>query len=138
MGKGPTSAGRLTILWHAIPEDRRLERARLARSLRFLGFGSLQDGTWISPHDRESQLADVITDLGVGEFTGVLIGRPAASFDFHRFVSRVWSPGLPPHAIGSEQFAPFADGRQPPSAIVTPSSSARVPCTRQELSGGRS
>jgi len=26
-----------TVLWHTIPEDRRLERARLVRRLRFLG-----------------------------------------------------------------------------------------------------
>ncbi len=29
-----------------------LERQRLALRLRFLGFGSLQDGVWISPRDR--------------------------------------------------------------------------------------
>src|SRR5918996_6291016 len=30
-----------TVLWHAIPEDRRLDRARLTRRLRFLGFGAV-------------------------------------------------------------------------------------------------
>jgi phenylacetic acid degradation operon negative regulatory protein len=90
LGQGPDNAERWTILWHAIPEERRLERGRLARRLRFLGFGTLQDGTWVSPHDRESEVVQVIEDLGVGEFSGVLIGAPAASLDFRTFVSRVW------------------------------------------------
>ena len=40
---GAVRAGRdcWTIVWHQIPEDRRLERSRLARRLRFLGFGSV-------------------------------------------------------------------------------------------------
>jgi phenylacetic acid degradation operon negative regulatory protein len=112
LGQGPDSAERWTILWHAIPEDRRLERGRLSRRLRFLGFGTLQDGTWVSPHDRESEVVQVIEDLGVGEFSGVLIGKPAASLDFRTFVSRVW----PMDALSEryrlyvEQFGSFARG----------------------------
>ena len=110
LGKGPNTAESWTILWHAIPEDRRLERGRLARRLRFLGFGTLQDGTWVSPHDREREVVEVIDDLGVREFSGVLIGTPAGSLDFRTFVSRVW----PMDALSEryrlyvEEFGPFA------------------------------
>lgn len=79
-----------TVLWHAIPPEQRLARAQLAKRLRFLGFGSVQDGTWVSPHDREEEVAGLVRSLGVAEHAGVLIGRPAASLDFRAFVARAW------------------------------------------------
>src|SRR4029453_8328849 len=86
----PHRAELWTALWHAIPEERRLERARLARRLRFLGFGSVQDGMWISPHDRESEVVSLIDSLGVGGYAGVMVGRPAAALDFRALASRAW------------------------------------------------
>jgi phenylacetic acid degradation operon negative regulatory protein len=90
LGREPHRAELWTALWHAIPEDRRLERARLARRLRFLGFGSVQDGMWISPHDRESEVVALIDELHVGSYTGVMVGRPAAGLDFTALASRAW------------------------------------------------
>jgi phenylacetic acid degradation operon negative regulatory protein len=90
LGREPHSAELWTALWHAIPEERRLERARLARRLRFLGFGSVQDGMWISPHDREREVVAVIESLDVGEYAGVIVGRPAAALDFRALASRAW------------------------------------------------
>jgi phenylacetic acid degradation operon negative regulatory protein len=82
--------GRWTMLWHAIPESRRVERARLGRRLRFLGFGSVQDGTWISPHNRERDVVELLGDLGVSEHAGVLIGRPAKELDLAVMIQRAW------------------------------------------------
>lgn len=79
-----------TVLWHAIPEDRRLARTRLVRRLRFLGFGSVQDGNWLAPHDREAEVAKLLDELEVAEYAGVLLGRPATAVDFGAFVARVW------------------------------------------------
>ena len=79
-----------TVLWHAIPDDRKLERGRLARRLRFLGFGSLQDGTWISARDREREVVALLDDLDVHGCAGVLVGRPAASVDFATVAARAW------------------------------------------------
>lgn len=90
LGRGPVTADGWTVIWHAIPEDLRLERGRLSRRLRFLGFGALQDGTWVSPHNREDEAVEVIEDLGVQKFCGVLIGSPAEALDFRTFVSRMW------------------------------------------------
>jgi phenylacetic acid degradation operon negative regulatory protein len=90
LGREPHRAELWTALWHAIPEERRLERARLARRLRFLGFGSVQDGMWISPHDRESEVVSLIDSLGVGGYAGVMVGRPAAALDFRALASRAW------------------------------------------------
>jgi phenylacetic acid degradation operon negative regulatory protein len=90
LGREPHRAEQWTALWHAIPEERRLERARLARRLRFLGFGSVQDGMWISPHDRESEVVSLIASLDVAGYTGVMVGRPAEGLDFRALASRAW------------------------------------------------
>jgi phenylacetic acid degradation operon negative regulatory protein len=90
LGRAPHHAQLWTVLWHAIPEERRLERARLARRLRFLGFGSVQDGTWLSPHDREREVTALLSELGVAAHAGVLLGRPAASLDFRALAARAW------------------------------------------------
>jgi phenylacetic acid degradation operon negative regulatory protein len=90
LGREPHRAEQWTALWHAIPEERRLERGRLARRLRFLGFGSVQDGMWLSPHDRERDVVALVDELHVGRYAGVMVGRPAAGLDFRALVSRAW------------------------------------------------
>lgn len=84
---GPTT---WTVLWQAIPEHRRQAREWLVRRLRFAGFGSLQDGTWIAPHDREREIAALLAELDVTEYVGVLLGRPAGLVDFHAVLDRAW------------------------------------------------
>ncbi len=90
LGERPRRETTWTVLWHSIPDDRRLARTRLVSRLRFLGFGSVQDGTWLAPHDRERELAALLAELGVAEHAGVLLGRPATAVDFGTFVGRVW------------------------------------------------
>lgn len=81
---------RWTVLWHTIPDGLRVERTRLTRRLRFLGFGPVQDGTWLAPRDREPEVAALLDELGVGDHAAVMLGSPAASLDFRSFVGRVW------------------------------------------------
>ena len=90
LGESPRRETTWTVLWHSIPEDRRLARTRLVRRLRFLGFGSVQDGTWLAPHDRETEVAALLAELDVTAYAGVLLGRPATAVDFGTFVARVW------------------------------------------------
>ncbi|HEY0447630.1 PaaX family transcriptional regulator C-terminal domain-containing protein [Actinophytocola sp.] len=90
LGEFPREETTWTVLWHSIPEDRRLARTRLVRRLRFLGFGSVQDGTWLAPHDREDEVAALLAELDVTAHAGVLLGRPATAIDFATFVARVW------------------------------------------------
>ena len=99
-----------TVLWHVIPDERRLERGRLARRLRFLGFGPLQDGTWIAARNREREVAALLDDLGVTAYAGVMVGKPAASLDFAGVAGRVWDiEGLDERYGGFiDAFGPYA------------------------------
>ena len=87
----PGGDDRWTVLWHAIPEDRRTARERLVRRLRFLGFGPAADGTWIAAHDREAEVVALLADLDVRQHAGLLLGAPARSLDFAAFAARVWN-----------------------------------------------
>ncbi|PPK63603.1 PaaX family transcriptional regulator C-terminal domain-containing protein [Actinokineospora auranticolor] len=104
--------GQWTVLWHAIPEEQRVARTRLVRRLRFLGFGPVQDGTWLAPRDRVAEVDALLADLGVTAHAGVLLGAPAGAGDFADFARRVWD--LAALAARYEAFvAEFAPAREP-------------------------
>lgn len=90
LGTTPDGNDRWTVLWHTLPDDRRVERTRLTRRLRFLGFGPVQDRTWLAPRDREREVAALLDELDVGQHAAVMLGAPASSLDFRAFVRRVW------------------------------------------------
>ncbi|QWF78290.1 PaaX family transcriptional regulator [Amycolatopsis sp. CA-230715] len=90
LGRDEKRAGKWTVLWHSIPETHRGARERLVRRLRFLGFGSVQDGTWLAPHDREHEVAALLAELDVTAFAGMMLGRPAESLDVRAFAGRAW------------------------------------------------
>lgn len=90
LGGPPDDAGCWTLVWHQIPEDRRLERSRLARRLRFLGFGSAQDSVWVSPHDHSNEVAELLSELGVAEFATLFRASMEQAVGLPAFVSRAW------------------------------------------------
>jgi phenylacetic acid degradation operon negative regulatory protein len=90
-GRTRRSSDAWTVVWHAIPEEHGLARSRLARRLRFLGFSSLQDGTWVAPHDMEETIGELLAEMGVAEHSIVLIGRPAKPADLEILVRRAWN-----------------------------------------------
>jgi phenylacetic acid degradation operon negative regulatory protein len=89
-GRAPEDGDVWTVLWHTIPEDRRLDRNQLVRRLRFLGFGPVQDGAWIAPRDHEHEVVGLVTEMGLREHASVLVGRPSAALDPHVLVTRAW------------------------------------------------
>ncbi len=104
LGRDANRAELWTVLWHWIPEDLRVQRGRLARRLRFLGFGSVQDATWVSPHRREEEVVELLEDLDLTDYTTVLIGSSARSLDLRRLVERAWDvEGL------AERYRAFVD-----------------------------
>ena len=84
------SGGPWTILWHDLPEDRVLERVQLARRLRFLGFGSLQDGLWVSPIDREGEVTPILERLDISQHVGMFSGEPTSSLGLDVIVQGGW------------------------------------------------
>lgn len=91
LGRARDNGDVWTVLWHTIPEDRRLDRARLTRRLRFLGFGAIQDGAWLAPRDHEKELAGLLAELRLLDHASVFVGRPSAALDPHRLVARAWN-----------------------------------------------
>src|SRR5690349_10594285 len=89
-GRLPADVGPWTVLWHQIPEDRRLERSRLARRLRFLGFGSVQDSVWVSPHDHSAEVAELLDELGVAGFATVFVAAVREGPGWAALIGRAW------------------------------------------------
>ena len=89
-GSERSDEGTWTLVWHQIPEARRLERSRLARRLRFLGFGSAQDSVWVSPHDHADEVRELLSELGVEEFATLFRASGEDASGLSAFVSRAW------------------------------------------------
>jgi phenylacetic acid degradation operon negative regulatory protein len=90
-GRGTSApSGRWTVVWHAIPESRRGERARLSTQLRFLGFGSVQDATWLSGHDRSNEVGELLRSIDAERQAFVFVGRASDSVDLRRMVRQAW------------------------------------------------
>ena len=90
LGRLPADPGPWTVLWHQIPENRRLERSRLGRRLRFLGFGSVQDSVWVSPHDLSAEVAELLGELGVAGFATVFVASAREGPGWPALVARGW------------------------------------------------
>jgi phenylacetic acid degradation operon negative regulatory protein len=89
-GRGAPAADAWTVVWHMIPEDRRVERAQLAQRLRFLGFGSVQDATWIAASDREQEVRALLQALDVQAHASMVLGRIARGTEHALLVSGAW------------------------------------------------
>lgn len=90
LGGEPQEPGEWTVLWQNVPESHRAAREKLVRRLRFLGFGSIQDGTWLTPHSREDDVVALLEELGITEYAGLMLGRPSTLLDVRAFASRAW------------------------------------------------
>jgi phenylacetic acid degradation operon negative regulatory protein len=90
LGDPRDDGGTWTLVWHQIPEDRRLERSRLARRLRFLGFGSAQDSVWVSPHDHSAEVVELLAELDVAEFATLFRAPGSEASGLAVFVARAW------------------------------------------------
>lgn len=100
-----------TFLWHGLPEARRLERTRLAAQLRFLGFGSLQDGVWVAASDREPEVLRLLDRLEIGEFASVFSGRLSRELTPSALIATAWNLERAGEAYAGfvERYAAFDD-----------------------------
>jgi phenylacetic acid degradation operon negative regulatory protein len=104
-----------TFLWHQIPEDRRLERSRLGKRLRFLGFGSLQDSVWVSPHDHQEEVVELLDELGVASYASVFLAPSESARGLRVAAERAWDlSGLAErYAAFEAEFAGYLGGASP-------------------------
>lgn len=78
------------LVAYSIPEQKRELRDRLRDRLAWLGFGSIGNGLWISPHDVVDEIEDVANTLGIRDHLECFRGRGAAWSDPERLVRRGW------------------------------------------------
>jgi phenylacetic acid degradation operon negative regulatory protein len=103
-GRPDSAGGVWTVVWHAIPDGSRAERTRFATGLRFLGFGSVQDATWFAAHDREAEVMELATGLGLKEYISLFIGRMSGHLPAGILVQEAWDL-----AAVDERYTRFVD-----------------------------
>lgn len=89
-GRSPVSGQEWTLLWHSTPDDLRKEREALVRRLRFLGFGPIQDGTWVVPRDAAGEVDELLRELGLRAHAGLMSARPSGPDDMRSMAARAW------------------------------------------------
>jgi len=78
------------LIAYSIPEDVRHLRDRLRDRLAWLGFGSLGNGLWISPHDAEEQVQRVAKQLKIESHLECFQARRVNKQDAQELVAKCW------------------------------------------------
>ena len=78
------------LLSYSIPEIHRHLRDRLRDRLAWLGFGSLGNGLWISPHDVGHKVAEAARHLGIEENLECFHGQRVGGGDPAELVDKCW------------------------------------------------
>lgn len=82
--------GRWLLVSYSLPERRRDQRDRLRQGLSFLGFGSLGNGIFVSPHDLQAEVRELIVRYGVERDVTMHHGTLAWPADPAQVVARAW------------------------------------------------
>jgi phenylacetic acid degradation operon negative regulatory protein len=89
-GRTEPAVPQWTVLWHAIPEAERVARSRLAGQLRFLGFGSVQDATWVAARDRGPEVSALLRELDIERYASVIVGRMSVEAPPAALIAQAW------------------------------------------------
>ncbi|HEX6513346.1 MAG TPA: PaaX family transcriptional regulator C-terminal domain-containing protein [Chloroflexota bacterium] len=82
--------GRWVILTYSIPETHRELRDRLRTQLSWLGFGGLGSGIFVSPHDRQDELATLARRHGLEQHITVFRAEHVWPGDNRALAARCW------------------------------------------------
>jgi phenylacetic acid degradation operon negative regulatory protein len=85
--------GRWLLVSYSLPERRRGQRDRLREGLSFLGFGSLGNGIFVSPHDLRREVRQLIGRQEVEQDVTVHHGTLEWPADPAQVVARAWDLG---------------------------------------------
>lgn len=100
--------GSWLLLAYSIPQKARSARDRLRDRLTWLGFGSIGNGLWLTPHDISDQVEAMAERMGVGDQLLVFRGELRFGASDRDLVARCWDlDGL------ARAYADFATGWQP-------------------------
>lgn len=121
--------GTWLLLWYSIPEGVRHLRDRMRDRIAWLGFGSLGNGLWISPHHVEGAVRDTARQLGIEEHMECFRGTRLGSGPVADLVSKCWDlPSVNRHYVTFiDRWAPrltacrsdLQSGRMPASRCYT-------------------
>lgn len=78
------------LVSYSIPEEDRSLRDRLRTRLTWLGFGSLGNGLWVTPHEVSDRVAAVVESLGLTGHVELFEGRHLGFSDASRLVDQCW------------------------------------------------
>jgi len=114
--------GRWLLVMVSVPEGRRDDRHRIRTRLAWAGFGSLGQGTWITPHlEREREALLAIEDLGSGAQAASFVARHGSIGEEQELVASAWG-GLDRlerhYAAFADVFGCWRPGLHPEDAFV--------------------
>ncbi len=82
--------GQWFLLAYSIPQDARKLRDRLRDRLAWLGFGSIGNGLWISPHEVTDEIQALSEALGLREHLVCFRAERVGDMDDRELVERCW------------------------------------------------
>ena len=82
--------GRWLLLTYSIPEDARKARDRLRDRLAWLGFGSIGNGIWLTPHDVQEEIQALSRRMGLQDHLMTFRLEPMDDARTAELVSRCW------------------------------------------------
>jgi phenylacetic acid degradation operon negative regulatory protein len=83
--------GRWHLLIYSVPESKRHLRRKLRRRLLWLGFGSLNHGTWISPRDLRTEVEEIVQDLDLCPYVDFFDGEHRGCSSEEEIVTNCWN-----------------------------------------------
>lgn len=100
--------GTWQMVSYSIPEEERSVRDRLRVRLSWIGFGSLGNGLWMTPHDASEQVREIVEGLGIEEHVELFEGRHRGFSDTGSLVAACWDL-----AAVNERYEAFVDRHLP-------------------------
>lgn len=83
--------GRWYLLTYSIPESKRHLRRRLRKRLLWLGFGCLNNATWISPRDLRAEVEQIVDALKVRPYVEFFSAEHRGFASDEEIVARCWN-----------------------------------------------
>ncbi len=82
--------GNWHLLTYSIPEQMRDVRNRLRKELSWLGYGMLNNATWMCPHDTGDDVKSLVQKLGIEKHVETFTANHSGFSDARSLVKRCW------------------------------------------------